>query len=128
MTTTSFKETASPNRRGGELSKLDRGAGGVVTVQEVGGKSKEWGASQADSREKFKSNALFWEIRLKESKSKLRQAEKEGGTHPMAMQICEACTVLDEYAVRAETNGDTVLRDIKAQIFAGVPSTLNPEH
>ncbi len=62
---------------------------------------------------RFKSPALFWEIRLKESN--VRAVEKVSA-RPSASQLVEACHVLDQYSERVMLQGDGVLATIKEQV------------
>jgi len=98
-----------------------QGKTGIVTVQEEGAVMKEWSAVRGgDSNEQFKSPSLFWEIRLKESKVKASELEKQS-KQSSVFQIIEACDMLNQFTGRDAANIDpTVLEQVKEQIFVGL--------
>mmetsp|Transcript_30355 Transcript_30355/g.62536 ORF Transcript_30355/g.62536 Transcript_30355/m.62536 type:complete len:549 (+) Transcript_30355:55-1701(+) len=100
---------------------LDRSSG-LVTVQEEHAVLKEWSAVKTEKHEKFKSPALFWEIRLKESNVK---AVEKVSARPSAFQLVEACHVLEQYSERVELSGDGVLSTIKEQLFSAAFADYN---
>lgn len=94
---------------------------GIVTVQEDGAVMKEWsGMRGGDSNDHFKSPSLFWEIRLKESKVKATELEKQS-KQSSVFQIIEACDMLNQFTGRDAANIDpAVLEQVKEQIFMGL--------
>lgn len=98
-----------------------QGKAGIVTIQEDGAVMKEWSAMRGgDSNDHFKSPSLFWEIRLKESKVKASELEKQS-KQSSVFQIIEACDMLNQFTGRDAANIDpAVLEQVKEQIFQGL--------
>jgi len=97
------------------------GRAGIVTVQEEGAVMKEWSAVRGgDGQDHWKSPSLFWEIRLKESKVKASEHEKNAKKSSIH-QIIEACDMLNHFSGRDAANIDpAILEQVKDQIFAGI--------
>lgn len=86
--------------------------GGLVTVP-PDPTMKEWSAVKGEMHDRFKSPALFWEIRMKETKP---IASDEATIRPTTLQLMHSCDILEQYSERAAFAGDEVMTDVKEQV------------
>ena len=93
------------------------GSGGLVTVPSDT-VLKEWSSVKGEMQDRFKSPALFWEIRMKETKPIADESEK--AMRPTTLQLMHSCDILEQYCERAENAGDSVMTEIKEQVFTAL--------
>jgi hypothetical protein len=99
------------------LNNKGLGSGGLVTVPSDT-VLKEWSSVKGEMQDRFKSPALFWEIRMKETKPIVDESEK--AVRPTTLQLMHSCDIFEQYCERAENAGDSVMTEIKEQVFTAL--------